>query len=185
MVDPWVSAVEGNSGGAAEEAAHVVVGDEGELFVGFTDGSRGVRSPEAVDSGPAVRSARQMDCAEGRGEHDALDALLAHGGGGGGGASLAPVATPSSTTMTVRPAMGMDGSPMRQANSRRRSSAAWIWATWSKTSRVIRNCSRMPGFMTQMSPEAMAPMARSGWPGTPSFRTTQTPRGAWRARATA
>ncbi len=38
--------------------------------------------------------------------------------------------------------------------------------------------------MTRTPPEARAPIASSGWEGTPSLRTMKTSSGAWSARAT-
>src|SRR6266850_404006 len=94
-----------------------------------------------------------------------------------------PVARPSSTSTTVRPATSMGGRSPRNSRSRRSSSRCSRAATRSMSARVTP-WAMTSGLSTRTPPLAMAPMATSSWPGKPSLRTTNTSSGARSRRAT-
>ncbi len=98
--------------------------------------------------------------------------------------SVSPVASPSSTTITVRPRTS--GGPPTAPNSsvRRPSSRRSRSRTRPISSSVIRSCRAVPWSITGVPPSAIAPMASSGCTGAPSLRTTRTCSGTPRARAT-
>ena len=97
---------------------------------------------------------------------------------------MEPVATPSSTTTTVRPASGIGGRSPRSARARRATSRI---AACSATSYSRRGtwAARVTCSSTMRAPSSLtAPMASSGRCGTPTLRTTITSNGACRASAT-
>ena len=85
-----------------------------------------------------------------------------------------PVAIPSSTRMTVLPAISRGGRPLRSRCTRRSSS------TRSRCSILAISCCPTPtrpstsSSTTRTPPSPIAPRAYSGWEGAPSLRTTIT-----------
>lgn len=88
------------------------------------------------------------------------------------------MATPSSTTMTVRLASGVRGPPPRKRRARRSSSARSRASTAASSSSLTSVRLTRSSSMIRTPPSPMAPMASSGWKGTPSLRTTMTSSGA-------
>jgi hypothetical protein len=95
-----------------------------------------------------------------------------------------PVAIPSSTTMAVRPARGMRPRPPRKLRTRRSSSARSRRSTTASSSAVTPASCTVSSLTIRTPSSPMAPMASSGWNGTPSLRTTITSSGALSAAAT-
>ncbi len=93
------------------------------------------------------------------------------------------VAIPSSTKIMVWFSIWGRGRSPRYAWSRRSSSCFSAAATCSTVSREMFRRLIISLFNIITPPEAMAPIANSSCPGTPSFRTSQTSRGTWRALA--
>ena len=91
---------------------------------------------------------------------------------------VAPVAMPSSTSMTVRPPTSYAGRSPRKRCSRRSNSCSSCAVISSITSSgIFRNCTT--SLLSMRIPlVAIAPIASSSCPGTPSFRTTMTSSGA-------
>src|SRR5512139_218500 len=98
--------------------------------------------------------------------------------------AVAPVATPSSTTRAVLPSRDVRGRPARNraarssttASSRRSTDAISASLTWASRT--------TSGLSTSTPSSPTAPIASSGWKGTPSLRTTITSKGASSAEAT-
>ena len=97
---------------------------------------------------------------------------------------LAPVASPSSTRMTVLPVTSSGGRPPRYAASRRISSRPSRSAISRSCCGVTRRPRTMSSLMTTRPPLAKAPTANSSCPGAPSLRTTNASSGAPSAAAT-
>src|SRR5207253_2228079 len=95
-----------------------------------------------------------------------------------------PVARPSSTRITVLPRTSGGGRPSRYSRSRRLSSAASASVTASIASSGTGTWPSTSWLSTTTPPLAMAPIASSSWPGTPSLRTRKTSSGASSALAT-
>ena len=95
-----------------------------------------------------------------------------------------PVAIPSSTITAVRPARSRRRRPWRKRATLLSSRARSRRSTCCRSSWETRAMEMVRGSRTRTLPSPMAPMATSGWKGTPSFRTTITSSGASRALAT-
>ena len=95
-----------------------------------------------------------------------------------------PVAIPSSTRITVFSVTSTRGRPLRYACSRRESSAcSRCWTAVTASVPIPRAVMRAL-LRNWIPPEAIAPMASSSCPGTPSFLTRRTSSGMFSARAT-
>lgn len=95
-----------------------------------------------------------------------------------------PVARPSSTRITVRPRTSTGGRSPRYSRSRRSSSARSSTSTSSIKLSASPSAWTISSLSTRTPPKAIAPIARSSCPGTPSLRTTKTSSGAPSRRAT-
>jgi len=95
-----------------------------------------------------------------------------------------PVAIPSSTTMTVRPSSGARGRSPRNSLARRATSSRSRRSTASSASGETRAIRTTSSLTTRALPSPTAPIASSGWLGTPSFRTTTTSSGVCSSCAT-
>ena len=98
--------------------------------------------------------------------------------------AVEPVAMPSSTMTTVRPVMSMGGCPWRNRATLLANNARSCRSTPCRSSPGTLATEMVRGSRTRTLPSPMAPMATSGWNGTPSFRTTITSIGASSALAT-
>ena len=95
-----------------------------------------------------------------------------------------PVASPSSTRMTVRCWTSMGDLSSRYSHSLRSSSCCSLDAAASMVCWEIPSASTTSRFTRSIPPDASAPIASSSCPGTPSFLTTKTSSGACSAFAT-
>src|SRR5659263_163579 len=91
---------------------------------------------------------------------------------------------PSSTMTAVRPDRSMRSRPLRSRATRSSSSARSRLSTARRSASVIRARAITLASSTWAPPSPIAPMASSGWNGTPSLRTTMTSSGAPSAPAT-
>ena len=98
--------------------------------------------------------------------------------------AVPPVAMPSSTMITVRPASEVIGRAPRYRRTRRSSSTCSRASTAASCSAVTPPRRTTSGSRTRTPPSPIAPMPSSGCWGIPSLRTTITSRGACSARAT-
>src|SRR5205814_5741445 len=96
---------------------------------------------------------------------------------------VAPVARPSSTRIATRLRRAANGRPWRYSRSRRCSSTSSRLATASIALAGMAYHWTVSSFSTRTPPEAIAPIANSGWPGIPSLRTTKISSGASSASA--
>jgi len=96
---------------------------------------------------------------------------------------VAPVATPSSTRITIRSRMGACVTSRRYIRARRSNSWRSRAAISSNTDAVMPRACMASVCLTCVLPSPMAPSASSSWPGAPSLRTTSTSNGARRASA--
>ncbi len=155
---------------------HFVVGRLSEVVVELPDSEEGLRR---CDADELVSNAGEPPCPVGRGdwhrENDPSapsDLATAH-------AALAvdPVATPSSTMITTLPVSGIRGrSPLNRIA--RRLSSSRCSASTAANSRAVTWAALTTSWLTTLAPPSpMAPMASSGWTGTPSLRTTITSSG--------
>ena len=96
-----------------------------------------------------------------------------------------PVARPSSTRRTVRSLNdGRRTVPAEQAIAALQFHVARAPQPAARAARGIRRSRIRSSLRTSTPPAAIAPMASSGWPGTPSLRTRKTSSGAFSAEAT-
>src|SRR5437764_489285 len=98
--------------------------------------------------------------------------------------AVTPVARPSSTTMTVRPATSGGGRPPRYTLTLRSSSARSRATTGPRSARLSPSLRRNSSSYTGSPPSAMAPTPSSGWYGYPIFLVTSTSSGAASVSAT-
>ena len=92
--------------------------------------------------------------------------------------AVAPVATPSSTTIAVRPARSIGGASPRKRATRASSSARSRRSTFSSAAGETPPNRSTSSLSTRAPRSPMAPIATSGCCGSPSFRTTSTSSGA-------